>query len=71
MEVHHFDRFQIVRDCLIHLDLSQSKKKYPDKAPIPNIFPILYDRENRAIANNLKPICTVIVSGKNKSVSSI
>ena len=34
-------------------------------------FPIDYDRDNGAIANNLKPIGTVIVSDENKSVSSI
>ena len=34
-------------------------------------FPIVYDRDNWAIANNLKPIGTVIVSVEKKSVSFI
>ena len=38
----------------------------------PNIFPIVYDRHNRVIANNLKPIGTVkLFLSKKKSVSSI
>ena len=40
------------------------------KAPVPLMFKIIYEGDRWAIANNLKPIGTAIVSVEKKSVSS-
>ena len=52
-------KFFLVKSIPVKNDLSPGTTK-------PNICPIVYDRDNCAIANNRKPMGTVIVTVEKK-----
>ena len=60
-------RHPCIRSCLIRKHNTQGQMG----VVLAEYIPIVYDRDDGEIANNLKPIGTVIVSVERKSISSI